>query len=64
MSPNNNIFIEQTIYKFYHEDGRIVEKRKYDMKKEFDCKSIHKLISGERKTCRCWKYKGKIINLA
>jgi len=39
----------------------IVEKRKYDMEKEFDCKSIHKLISGERKTCMGWKYKGEIV---
>lgn len=41
---NNNV--DQTLYKFYHEDGRIVYLRKYDMKKIYKCNSIHKLIKG------------------
>lgn len=55
-----NPSVDQTIYKFYHKDGRIEFLRKIDMKNKYKCSDIHKLIRGDRNTCKGWSYKGEI----
>jgi len=59
--PDKNSSVDQTIYRFYHKDGKVIDARRYDMKKVYGCKSIHKVISGVRSHCGGWMYRGEII---
>lgn len=63
-NPDKNPVVNQTLYKFYHDDGRTFVARRHDMRKLFGCTDIHKLIRGERKRCRGWSYKGEIVKTA
>ena len=58
-NPDLNPNVNNEKYKFYHKDGRIIISRKYDMKKNYGCSDIHKLLRGERKICKGWFYKGE-----
>lgn len=54
-----NPSVDQTIYKFYHKDGRIIFSRKIEMKKNYKCTNIHKIIDGTRNVCKGWIYMGE-----
>jgi len=52
LNPN----VDQQKYTFKHiKTGEIIVKRKYDMKKEYKCYAIHKVIRGERSHNKGWK---------
>jgi hypothetical protein len=61
-NPDLNPNVDQTLYKFHHKDGRNIISRKYEMKKKYKCSDIHKLIRGDRKSCKGWYYDGEIVN--
>jgi hypothetical protein len=62
LNSNSNPSVDQTIYKFYHIDGKYILCRKIDMKKQYGCTDIHKIILGLRKSCKGWSYKGENSN--
>ena len=51
-NPDKNPNVDQTLYIFYHKEFGEIVARKYDMKKKYDCKTIHRVVSGVNKHSR------------
>lgn len=62
-NPFTNPHIDRTLYKFYHKDGREIISTKYDMKKNYGCHLIYKVIKGERNHNNGWQFKGEIVSV-
>jgi len=59
-NPDKNPNVIQTLYKFRHMDGREIVARKWDMKHQFGCKMIHKVVSGKRHHSKGWMFVKKV----
>ncbi len=62
MSGNKNSRVDQTLYKFYHKDGRTIIARTFDMRKQFNCSTIHRVMKGLSTSSKGWTWKGEIIS--
>lgn len=59
-NPDKNPNVDQTLFLFTHDIYGDIIARKYDMKKIYDCKTIHKVIKGDRKHSNGWKFIKKV----
>lgn len=61
MRSDENPHLDNTWYKFYHNNGEEIYARKYDMKKIFKCDGIYRLINRKDLICKGWSYKGEFV---
>lgn len=55
-NPDTNPSVDQTLYTFINVNtGEIVIARKYDMKRNYGCLSIHRVIRNPGAVCKGWK---------
>lgn len=54
-NPDTNPSVNQTLYEFYHKDGRVVVCRRYDIHKLYHCPEPHIIVRDSTKFSGGWK---------